>query len=390
MQQLRQTRPFGQGLLAKAQKGPRAPAAARASQASQGAMLRRAGCAARPATCLRIAPSASVPWRKATRAAPSWPGVEEGSKRVGAASEGGRDRLLRAAIRRAPDVPDEAPLTVFLRGEAPKRAADAAASDAPEASRARVIPGQGVKRTGEGASPIATGSASASAAPVAVATEPAEASTAEGRQRARPKRNPVGHVELTEAVSEECAACALELGQALADAECLCADAVALAEAYSPERFRQRAGAFGLRAGLVLDLRTWWNLAPRDHQEAARRGLAEEKPYLLVLSPMCVAFSALQRLTPDSEKFRALLADGRKHLEFAAELAGAQLDRGGRVLFEHPWAAASWLEPALRALLARPSCRRVRCDQCLFGLRTTDKWGEVRPAQKSTGFLDEL
>jgi len=66
-----------------------------------------------------------------------------------AASEGGRDRLLRAAIRRAPDVPDEAPLTVLLRGEAPKRAADAAASDPPEASRARAIPGQGVKRTGE-------------------------------------------------------------------------------------------------------------------------------------------------------------------------------------------------------------------------------------------------
>ena len=57
------------------------------------------------------------------------------------------------------------------------------------------------------------------------------------------------------------------------------------------------------------------------------------------------------------------------------------------MLFEHSRAAASWLEPALRALLARSSCRRVRCDQCLFGLRITDKWGEVRPAQKSTGFL---
>ena len=40
-----------------------------------------------------------------------------------------------------------------------------------------------------------------------------------------------------------------------------------------------------------------------------------------MLSPICVAFNALQRLTPDSEKFRALLADGRKHFEFAAELA---------------------------------------------------------------------
>jgi len=66
----------------------------------------------------------------------------------------------------------------------------------------------------------------------------------------------------------------------------LCADSVALAEACNPERFRQRAGAFGLRPGLALDLRTGWDLSTPSHQEEALKGSAEERPYLLILSPM--------------------------------------------------------------------------------------------------------
>ena len=52
--------------------------------------------------------------------------------------------------------------------------------------------------------------------------------------------------------------CAIEIGLAMEAADRLCADAVALAEACSPERFKPRSGAFGLRAGLALDLRTGW------------------------------------------------------------------------------------------------------------------------------------
>jgi len=102
---------------------------------------------------------------------------------------------------------------------------------------------------------------------------------------------------------------------------------------------------------------------------------------------MCLALSALQRLTPSSERYGALLASGRAHLEFACELAEAQIARGGRVFLEHPWSATSWMEPRLRALLAKEGVRRARCDQCLFGMRTVDAYGTVMPAQKATGFL---
>ena len=43
------------------------------------------------------------------------------------------------------------------------------------------------------------------------------------------------------------------------EAEALGVDAVALAEAYSPAS-RQRAGAFGLSAGVAVDLRLGWDL----------------------------------------------------------------------------------------------------------------------------------
>ena len=58
-------------------------------------------------------------------------------------------------------------------------------------------------------------------------------------------------------------------------------------------------------------------------------------PYLLILRPMCLAFSQLQ----------ALLEQGRRHLEFACSLAKSQIEQGGRVLFQHPWTATSLNEP---------------------------------------------
>ena len=45
------------------------------------------------------------------------------------------------------------------------------------------------------------------------------------------------------------------LTEAMRDSGALGGDVVALAETYSPTRFQQRAGAFGLSAGVAMDLR---------------------------------------------------------------------------------------------------------------------------------------
>ena len=88
------------------------------------------------------------------------------------------------------------------------------------------------------------------------------------------------------------------------EAEALGADAVALVEAYSLAS-RQRAGAFGLSAGVATDLRSGWDLGLRNDQVKAEKRLSDEKPHLLVLGPMCLPLSRLQHTKTDEWESRA-------------------------------------------------------------------------------------
>ena len=81
------------------------------------------------------------------------------------------------------------------------------------------------------------------------------------------------------------------------EAEAIGADAVALVESYSSTS-RQRAGAFGLSAGVAMDLRGR-DLSLQDKQVKVEKRLNDEKPHLLILSPMCISLSRLQHAKPD-------------------------------------------------------------------------------------------
>ena len=111
-----------------------------------------------------------------------------------------------------------------------------------------------------------------------------------------------------------------------------------LAEAYSSAS-RQRAGAFGLSAGVAMDLRLGWDLGQRAEQVKAEKRLTDEKPHLFLLSPTCLSLSRLQHTKPD--ELAELREQGKRHLEFACSLARLQIERGGRVLFEYPFACGS-------------------------------------------------
>ena len=113
-------------------------------------------------------------------------------------------------------------------------------------------------------------------------------------------------------------------------------------EVFSPGRFTRKTGAFDLRGGMALDLRTGWNLSDPEHTKKAWEIWEESRPVLLVTSPMCKAFSVLQNLSKDSEKHRATLEEGVAHLKFCMEMAKAQLAAGRYFLYEHPWSAWSW------------------------------------------------
>ena len=75
-----------------------------------------------------------------------------------------------------------------------------------------------------------------------------------------------------------------------------------VSEVYSPPRVIEVAEATGLRSGWALDLTVnkedgkLWGLPLLANQAEALKRQEEDAPELLIASPMCAAFSGLQKL----------------------------------------------------------------------------------------------
>ena len=125
--------------------------------------------------------------------------------------------------------------------------------------------------------------------------------------------------------------------------------------------------------GFALDLSTLdehgrpWDFDIEENRQRAKRMVMEQKPGLLIGTPMCTAFSAWQRINnqrrdPDlvcKEYQRALT-----HLSFCCELYNIQLQAGRYFLHEHPQQARSWSEKVVQQLLAAPCVGKVTAHQC--------------------------
>ena len=117
--------------------------------------------------------------------------------------------------------------------------------------------------------------------------------------------------------------------------------------------------SMSLGKGLTFDLqgdadgRSWDFLKAADRHEALAR-IREQKPYLVIGSPPCTAFSKLndgwnyRRMKPE-EVLRRKVA-GRVLLGFAVQVYREQLTAGRYFLHEHPASASSWAEPCMRRL----------------------------------------
>ena len=97
-------------------------------------------------------------------------------------------------------------------------------------------------------------------------------------------------------------------------------------------------------------------------------------PLLLVGSPRCAAFSQLQNLAKDSERWRALAREGMQHLTLVCELYKKQIDGERFFLHEHPVQARSWGLCMIPEILDKPGVRVVG-DQFPFGLWCSDVEG---------------
>ena len=170
---------------------------------------------------------------------------------------------------------------------------------------------------------------------------------------------------------------------------------VDVAEVYSPPRIVTVAEAAGLRGGFSLDLTVpyegeRWDFAKKSCRDKALDLVRRDKPYLLIGSPPCTAWSNLQNLNAcrpgGRAKVDAAKQRARIHLVFCVRLYREQLRAGRYFLHEHPKLASSWAEDCVKSLAQDPTVMKTEIDQCAYGLLSKDKEG-VGPAKKPTSFL---
>ena len=126
-----------------------------------------------------------------------------------------------------------------------------------------------------------------------------------------------------------------------------------VAELYSPPRVTVELGGLphlSLKGGSTF---YWgggdangrsWDFRILEHRRRARAQIVREEPYLVIGSPPCTEFSALQKLCRGRRsevERRRRLADARVLLAFAVESYQLQLAAGRHFLHEHPATATS-------------------------------------------------
>ena len=169
-----------------------------------------------------------------------------------------------------------------------------------------------------------------------------------------------------------------------------------VSEVYSPPKIVTVAQAAGLRGGFSLDLTApdpngqVWDFAKRSCREKARQLMRLQKPYLLIGSPPCTAWSNLQNLNKCRPGGKERVAEqqrrARVHLLFCTSLYFEQMAAGRYFLHDHPQSAASWQDKCMMELEAHPMVFETYIDQCAYGLKSKDEVGGA-PAKKPTKFL---
>ena len=134
-----------------------------------------------------------------------------------------------------------------------------------------------------------------------------------------------------------------------------------------------------------------WDFSIPEKRAKARRKLREQKPYLLVGSPMCTQFSTWQYLnehrSTDKAGMRRAKIAAIVHLDFVASLYEEQIAGARYFLHEHPLHATSWSVPSIEALLRMPQVQLASGDQCQFGAEARSGPMRGQPIKKPSGFL---
>ena len=174
-----------------------------------------------------------------------------------------------------------------------------------------------------------------------------------------------------------------------------------VAEIYSVPRIAQEAavrmyGNIELRPGWSLDLTREdpltglaWDLGKHEVRERVRKLVRDTKPFMVVGSPPCTMFCALQNLQKgkrDEQEFQKRLENAKRHVRFCFELYAMQVQGGRFFLHEHPDTASSWSMPEVVKMASKIGTMTTVCDMCAYGMVATDALG-LAPAKKGTRLM---
>ena len=159
-------------------------------------------------------------------------------------------------------------------------------------------------------------------------------------------------------------------------------------EVFNPNRMSPHAQKHGLRLPSLsyFDVLTGWNFFDEKDCQLFWDKLEADSPYLVVLSPICRAFSILQNINwdrMDPKLKESIIAEGLSMWHFTMRVAKYQSDRGRRFLIEHPQTASSWNLSSTHFICELPNVGFADVDQCMLGL-------QVHPdglSRKRTRFL---
>jgi len=143
---------------------------------------------------------------------------------------------------------------------------------------------------------------------------------------------------------------------------------------YSPPRVTKeiKRGRYrNLAPGFALDLTVIdpddgapWDFTRKDKREKARRMQREQKPILLICSPMCTYFSTWQYLnfskSQDKDAIRKAYVGACMHMKFVAGLYHERIEGNRYFLHEHPRYATSWQLDCMTQLEKIPGVGIVR------------------------------
>jgi hypothetical protein len=167
-------------------------------------------------------------------------------------------------------------------------------------------------------------------------------------------------------------------------------------EIFSQPRVCQEARHSGLQPGWSLDLTTKdpangkaWDLSDPKVQSRVKRLVNDTRPYCIIGSPPCTAFSPLQeigRAKRDPKVMQMELDKGKAHIRFCLEIYAMQLRARRHFVHEHPDKSRAWHMPEVMQFLLRPEVGAVTLHMCAFGMKGKDELGEDL-VQKATRIM---